>query len=157
MSSRPTIFIFLSNIQFPKHSLSSSFGGFYYQGRYASVPDSSKRLFMFWWPWWIDKPLENKSKDQDNITLVYAGFGDECKVEDLDSLRTYKFRLTVEIDGSKISTSSDWISITTNKEPFRYVSFWNDIIWTIWNGVFSGNWNFGAKISDFEVIHRLLS
>ena len=59
-------------------------------------------------------------KDQDNITLVYAGFGDECKVEDLDSLRTYKFRLTVEIDGSKISTSSDWISITTNKEPFRY-------------------------------------
>jgi len=58
-------------------------------------------------------------KDQDNITLVYAGFGDECKVEDLDSLRTYKFRLTVEIDGSKISTSSDWISITTNKEPFR--------------------------------------
>ena len=77
---------------------------------------------MFWWPWWIDKPLENKSKDQDNITLVYAGFGDECKVEDLDSLRTYKFRLTVEIDGSKISTSSDWISITTNKEPFRYKS-----------------------------------
>jgi len=64
------------------------------------------------------KYLIEELKDQDNITLIYAGFGDECKVEDLDSLRTYKFRLTVEIDGSKISTSSDWISITTNKEPF---------------------------------------
>ena len=85
---------------------------------------NSKELFevrtKFFPPLVFSRLIFEHNKDQDNITLIYAGFGDECKVEDLDSLRTYKFRLTVEIDGSKISTSSDWISITTAKEPFRY-------------------------------------
>ena len=50
---------------------------------------------------------------------IYAGFGDECKLEDLESLKTYKVRLTVEIDGnSSVSRSTEWLTVTTNKEPF---------------------------------------
>ena len=50
---------------------------------------------------------------------IYAGFGDECKLEDLESLKSYKIRLTIEIDGnSGVSRSTEWLTVTTNKEPF---------------------------------------
>ena len=41
-------------------------------------------------------------------------------MEDLESLKTYKIRLTVVIDGnSAASRSTDWLTFTTNKEPYN--------------------------------------
>ena len=41
-------------------------------------------------------------------------------MEDLESLKSYKVRLTVEIDGnSTVSRSTEWLSFMTNKEPYN--------------------------------------
>ena len=61
-----------------------------------------------------------KHLGSDDLSQIYAGFGDECKMEDLESLKSYKVRLTVEIDGnSTVSRSTDWLTFTTNKEPYN--------------------------------------
>ena len=70
-----------------------------------------KVLFLF-------DNLRNK-KGADDIAQVYAGFGDECKMEDLDSLKSYKLRLTIEIDdNTTTSRSTEWTTFMTCKEPF---------------------------------------
>ena len=64
--------------------------------------------------------FETSISGSDDLSQIYAGFGDECKMEDLESLKSYKIRLTVEIDGnSTASRSTEWLTFTTNKEPYN--------------------------------------
>jgi len=48
---------------------------------------------------------------------MYSGFGLECKVEDLESLKQYKYRLKIQqVDNSSNFAVSDWLPVTTEKD-----------------------------------------
>merc|ERR1711892_1408960 len=87
------------------------------------------------------KYIVEELKGAGDIAKVYAGFGDEYKVEDLESLKSYKLRLTVEIDGnSTTSRSTEWTTFSTVQSNVmmalkceRYCQLnriWTSMLWT---------------------------
>ena len=69
------------------------------------------------------KPVEKKDakikyiveerKNDESTVQVYAGFGTDCKVDDLQSLTVYKYRLRIEEVGSDKATHSEWPGFQT--------------------------------------------
>lgn len=57
---------------------------------------------------------EAKGTDGSEIQ-VYAGYSLETKVDDMECLKQYKYRLRIEL--ADVSALSEWISVTTDKEP----------------------------------------
>lgn len=63
------------------------------------------------------KYIVEEKKDETTTIQIYAGFGLDCKVEDLDSLKVYKYRIRVELNGTTTFAESEWMTVTTEKQP----------------------------------------
>ena len=60
---------------------------------------------------WVHK------KGDDTIVQIYSGFGTDARVEDLESLKKYRYRVKIEDTETFHTAVSEWIEVMTEKEP----------------------------------------
>jgi len=113
----------MSRVFAPKTTLANEKSNEIPEPEKPEVSDLTHFSCRLYWKKMNDKKYKyivEELTDESNgvVSQIYAGYGDECKMEDLDSIHTYKVRLTLEIDGTTTSRSGEWMTFTTPKEPF---------------------------------------
>ena len=65
----------------------------------------------------VVKLNEFTKKGDDTIVQIYSGFGTDARVEDLESLKKYRYRVKIEDIETFHTAVSEWIEVMTEKEP----------------------------------------
>jgi len=63
------------------------------------------------------KYIIEEDKGDDTIVQIYSGFGTDARVEDLESLKKYRYRVKIEDTETFHTAVSEWIEVMTEKEP----------------------------------------